>query len=172
MSVSVLVLLPACSRTAPSDTAVDLDVYVADVCSSLLAFNMEVDRLGSAYVSDVASIVSVPPWRRRLVQFLDDFVLAGNQLTKDLEAAGVPDTESGRQFSEDFRFGLDRARIALEDARDRVKASSIRDPVEFQTLVESVRDEARGSLDAIELALGEAPPQIDEAWSNSDCRDL
>jgi hypothetical protein len=118
------------------DETVSADEYVSDVCTAITGM---VDVLQGGQ-TELQNALSSDPAEGKdlLVGFLNDSADTLETTREDLEAAGVPDVESGEEIAEAIPAAFGDLQASIEDAAAQAEDVSTDSPAEFIEQVEAV----------------------------------
>jgi hypothetical protein len=156
------------------------DAYAADVCGSIGGWYDEINTASTALVQDAGSLTEEDPSAGKdlVVTFLDDAIGFTDDLIVDLEAAGVPDTESGEETAERLVAGIGDVRALFSGARDDTAALPADDPQAVAAGLQDIGTALQESATAVGANFQEVlgsieDPELSEAFETAaPCQEL
>jgi hypothetical protein len=168
------------TETEQAEGTATPDAYAADVCGSIGGWYDEINSASTALVQDAGSLTEEDPSAGKdlVVTFLDDAIGFTDDLIVDLEAAGVPDTESGEETAERLVSGIGDVRALFSDARDDTAALPADDPQAVAAGLQDIGTALQESATAVGANFQEVlgsieDPELSEAFETAvPCREL
>ncbi|TWJ24495.1 hypothetical protein JD76_04646 [Micromonospora endolithica] len=151
MVLATVVLLAAGCGGGPSPQA-----WAASVCSALSPWRAEISRLTSSTEQQMTAQTTPAQAKENLVRLFGGAEQASETARREVERAGVPETEHGAEVSEGFRTSLAKMRDAYGRARDTIDGLGTGQPAAFydgvRAAVETLNKEYdAGALDTTRL---------------------
>ena len=153
----------------PED-AVAAEAWVDEVCTSVSAWQTDVETSRGDLQAALTNISSVGDARGALTTFLADVVERTDELRADVEAAGTPAVEAGGEVRDTLQSSLTQVRETFEQARADAEELPTDDPGAFltgaQELATSIGLGVSGAVQALQdlsaepglaAAIGRAP---------------
>jgi hypothetical protein len=108
------------------------DQYAAAVCGAITSWQNELQENVSAMSSKLSASSTPEEVKTQLVAFMETATASTDQMLAKVKAAGPPAVEDGAALQRDLQAGLDDAKTAFEQARDRAKSLPTGDQAAFQ----------------------------------------
>jgi hypothetical protein len=173
------VAIAACSgnMTDPGEGAgartIPVKAWASKVCEATTHWIDEIGSLnaGLAQKLDASSVASL---RGSTVAYLDDILSSTDRMIERVEAAGAPRVEGGPQAARHVLSGLQAAREALQDARERAADLTTGDPAAFSEALRQIGEEVSASLARVGASMASfRSPALDAAARDvRRCREL
>ncbi|MER7888695.1 hypothetical protein ABTX15_02595 [Micromonospora sp. NPDC094482] len=165
--LATLVLVVSGCGGGPSPRA-----WAASVCSALAPWRSEISRLTSSTDQQMTAQTTPAQAKENLVRLFGGAEEASETARREVEKAGVPETDHGEEISAGFRSSLGKMRDAYGRARDTIDGLSTAQASTFYDGVKAAVDTLNkeydaGALDTNRLKSEELKRAFDEV---PECR--
>lgn len=170
-TIAGALMLAACGGGDASDggsaeETVPAAEYASDVCGALDAWvTASRDRAGS--LTGVLNPTDTPENRRDvLAGYIDGVIEDTEALLDDVQGAGVPDVEGGKEIAGQIADAFDSVKTELEQTRDDVDALPTDDPAAFTAAATQLGTSVQTSLTAVGTSVGGiSEPELNQAFA-------
>ncbi|MFI6227490.1 hypothetical protein ACIBCR_09250 [Micromonospora echinospora] len=126
-------------------------IWAATVCEALTPWRAEINKLTSSTQQQMTAQTTPAQARENLVRLFAGAEQASETARREVEAAGVPDTEHGEQVSAGFLESLEKVRDAYGRARKTIAGLGTGQPAAFYDGVRAAVDTLNKEYDASAL---------------------
>lgn len=126
-------------------------VWAASVCEALTPWRAEISKLTSSTQQQMTAQTTPAQAKENLVRLFAGAERASETARREVEEAGVPETEHGEEVAAGFRTSLAKVRDAYGRARGTIAGLETGQPTEFYDGVRAAVDTLNKEYDASAL---------------------
>lgn len=136
----VLTIAVALTAVACGGGGVDAEVWVRSVCTTLSDWNGQLQSRTGDLQTEIQGLPQGAFQRLQdlMLTYVDGVIEDTEQAVSNLEEAGAPDVEDGREASELIVAGIREARMIFVEAREDIAALDPGRPRQFATALEQI----------------------------------
>jgi hypothetical protein len=171
IALGLALALPSCGGDDGGKSASD---YAKDACSAAKAW-VDSLRSGSDEIDRTLGPGSSPAEGKKALQkFLGDAVGSTDKFAKDVDAAGTPDVDGGKEAAEALQSGADQAKGVMETALKQADALPTGNTGAFVTAARQLGTSTNRALDSVGDAIrGARSDELSKAFREEEaCKSI